>query len=182
MSQQTWQETLVSNVTVGPTVTAVTITSMLPTDSVFTLPANYLTLGKKIRLTAAGQTTTTVTTPGTKIVTVNLGAIAVFVSPTMALNIVAGTYSWQLDLLLTCTAVGSGTSAKLRGIGKYTSDALVGAAAPTSGGVTTFMLPNTAPVDGNGFASVTAGAIDLLVTNSVNDSEILHYYTLESLN
>ena len=70
MSLQTWQETLISNVAVGPTVTALTISSLLPTDCVSTLPANFFSVGKKIMIVANGQTTTTVTTPGTKTITV----------------------------------------------------------------------------------------------------------------
>ena len=182
MSLQSWQETLIANVAVGPTITATTISSILPPDCVYTLPANFFSVGKKMRIIAVGQTTTTVTTPGTKIFTVNFGGIAVFTSPAMALNIVAGTYSWKLELLMNCTAIGSGTLATIKTLGMFTSDSVIGSAAPGVGGVTTMMLPNGPPVNGPGFSSVTSQAVDLLVTNSVNDGEILHGYRLESFN
>ena len=182
MSLQSWQETLITNVAVGPTITATTISSILPPDCVYTLPANFFSVGKKLRITAIGQTTTTVTTPGTKLFTVNLGAVAVFVTPAMSLNIVAGTYSWHLELLMNCTAIGSGTLATMKTLGMFTSNAIIGSAAPAAGGVTTMMLPNTAPVNGAGFSSVISQALDLLVTNSVNDGEILHGYKVEALN
>ncbi len=182
MSMQTWQETLVSNTTVGPTIAATTITSLLPTDSVFTIPANYFQIGKKLRMTAKGQTTTVVTSPGTKTFTVNFGAVAVFVTPAMALNIVAGTYNWELEILLSCFAVGSGTLAAMRGSARFTSAAVVGSPAPATGGVGTLLSPLGAQVNGTGFSSVASQAIDLLITNTVASGEILHQYVLESLN
>ena len=182
MSLQTWQETLITNTGVGPTIAAITIASLLPTDAVLTLPANYFYTGRKLRITAWGQTTTVVTTPGTKTFTVNIGGVAVFATPAMALNIVAGTYNWELSILLNCTAVGSGVLGKIKGTARFSSAAIVGAPLPSAGGSTNLLSPLGAQVDGAGFSTVAAGAVDLLITNTVNSGDILHHYVLESLN
>lgn len=181
MSMQTWQETLASNNgVVGPTVTALTITSLLPTHAVFTLPANYLSVGKRLRIRAKGVMNTTVTTPGTLTFTVNIGAVAVFATQAMALNTTAkSAVTWDYTLELECLSIGSGTSATMKGIGVFTSEAAVGAASGTAVSIST---PASSPAAGTGFSSVAAGAVDFLATQTVNNSMILHAYTLESLN
>ena len=181
MSQQTWQETLATNNgVVGPTITALTITSALPTHSVFTLPANYLSVGKRFKVSAKGVMNTTATTPGTLTATINFGAVAVFVSQALALNIVAKVaVVWSLDLELECISIGSGTLATMKSIGGFVSEALAGAAVGMGGAVS---LPASSPVAGTGFSSVTSVAVDLLFTQTVNNSMILHAYKLESVN
>lgn len=180
MSIQTWQETLVNNVGVGPTVTALTITSILPTHAVYTLPANYFYAGRKIKIRAKGVMNTTITTPGTLTFTVNFGAVATVVSQAMALNAVAKVaVTWDFELNMECISVGSGTTATMKGMGIFTSEAVVGAAAGTAASIS---VPASSPVAGTGFSSVSALAVDLLATQTVNNSMILHYFTLESLN
>lgn len=181
MSQQTWQETLATNNgVVGPTITALTISSILPTHGVFSLPANFLSVGKRLKLRAKGVMNTTVTTPGTLTFTVNFGAVAAVVTQAMALNIVAkAAVVWDFELALECISIGSGTAATMKGIGIFTSEAVVGAAAGTAASIST---PAASPVAGTGFSSVAAIAVDLLVTQTVNNSIILHSYQLESLN
>lgn len=184
MSLQTWQETLITNNgVVGPTVTATTITSVLPTSSVFTIPANYLQVGKILKFRAKGVMNTTVTSPGTLTWTINFGAIATFASQALALNIVAkSAVTWDLELNMQCTAIGSGTTAKMKTLGIFSSEAVVGSAAPSAGSAGSLMIPASSPVDGTGFSSVVSLAIDLLATNTVNNSMILHYFAIESLN
>lgn len=181
MSAQTWQETLATNNgVVGPTVTALTITSLLPTASVFTLPANYLSVGKRFKLRAKGVMNTTVTSPGTLTFTVNFGGVAVFASQAMALNAVAkSAVVWDYELLMECISIGSGTSATMKSIGMFTSEAAVGAASGTALSIST---PANSPVAGTGFSSVAAAAVDFLATQTVNNSIILHSYQFESLN
>ena len=183
MSLSTWQETLISNVGVGPTVTVTTITSVLPTPAVWLMPANFMVTGKKIRGTADGVMNTTVTTPGTLTWTVNIGSVAVFVSQALGLNIVAKSQvHWQLQFILECISMGSGTAATMKGYGWFVSEAVVGSPLPSVGGSGLLMLPAGAPAAGTGFSSVASGAIDLLATNTVNNSMVLHGYHLESLN
>ena len=127
MPINSWQETLISNVGVGPTVTATTITSVLPTPSQKLMSGNYFEPGKKLRITADGVMNTTVTAPGTLIWTVNIGAVAAFASQALALNIVAKSQvHWQMQLLLECLTGGSGTAATLKGYGWWASEAVVG--------------------------------------------------------
>ena len=181
MSQQTWQETLATNNgVVGPTITALTITSALPTHAVFTLPANYLSVGKILKVTARGVMNTTLTTPGTLTATINFGAVSVFVSQAMALNIVAKTaVLWSLELELECISIGSGTLATMKATGRFSSEAVANSSTGIAGSIS---LPASSPVPGTGFSSVTSVAVDLLFTQTVNNSMILHAYKLESVN
>ena len=183
MPINSWQETLISNVGVGPTVTAITVTSVLPTPAVYLLPANFMTPGKKLRITADGVMNTTVTTPGTLAWTVNIGAVSVFVSQAMALNIVAkAAVHWNMQLILECISMGSGTAATMKGYGYFCSEAVVGSPLPAAGGAGELLMPLGAPAAGTGFNSVASGLIDLLATNTVNNSMICHGYSLEAMN
>lgn len=183
MSLQTWVETLMSNVGVGPTVTATTISSVLPTPAVFTLPANTLVVGKKYRIQARGVMNTTVASPGTLTWTVQFGGVSVFVSQAVALNVVAkNQVQWQLEIILEVISIGSGTAATMKGSGTFTSEAVVGSPLPSAGGAGSLLMPAGAPVAGTGFSSVAPQAVDLLATNTVNNSMICHEYSLESLN
>jgi hypothetical protein len=88
----------------------------------------------------------------------------------MTLNIVSKTnVGWVLDLQdLTARAIGSGTTANLIGGGLFTSEAVIGAVAPTAGGELVHVLPyNAAPAVGSGFDSSAAQLIDLTATWSV---------------
>ena len=183
MSLNTWQETLISNIGVGPTVTATTITSILPTSAVYLYPANSLIAGKRFRITADGVMNTTVTSPGTLTFTVNFGAVAAFVSQAMLLNIVAKSQvHWKLELILECLTTGSVTASTMKGYGYFSSEAVIGSPLPSVGGSGTLLIPLGAPVAGTGFNSIGSNAIDLLATNTVNNSMILHGYSLESMN
>lgn len=183
MSLQTWQETLISNIGVGGTITATSITSILPTAAVWMMPANFLSVGKKFRIRADGVMNTTVTNPGTLTFTVNCGAVACCVSQAMLLNIVAKSQvHWALELYMECLTIGSGTAATFKHYGSFRSEAVIGSPVPTVGGAGELMIPLGASVAGTGFSSVTAGAVDLLITQTVNNSSILHGYSLESLN
>lgn len=176
-------QTLISSVGVGPTITATTISSVLPTPSVWAVPGNFMVQGKKLRGSANGVMNTTVTTPGTLIWTINVGAVAVFISQALALNIIAkAQVQWQLEFWLECMSAGSGTIATLKGHGFFKSEAVVGSPLPAAGGSGSLLMPLGAPVAGTGFNSITPGSLDLLATNSVNNSMICHGYHLEALN
>jgi hypothetical protein len=184
MSLQTWQEILVSAQVDGSALTnSTTATSILPAAAKLVLPANYFSIGKVLRVRAFGRISNVVTTPGNLTLDVRFGSTVVFNGGTVSLNTTAKTnVSWALDAMVTCRAIGSGTSANLMGQGMWTSESVVGAAAGTT---LTASLPASAPAVGSGFDSTATQVVDLFATFSVanaSNSIQLHQYTLESLN
>lgn len=184
MSLQTWQETLISAQVDGTAHNnSTTATSIIPAAARFTLPANFFSIGKVLRVTAIGRISNIVTTPGNITLDVRLGAVVAFNGGAVAMNTTAKTnVPWRLEALLTCRAIGGGTSANLMGIGTLTSESVVGAAAGTA---LTASLPASAPAVGTGFDSTTSQAVDLFATfsvaNAANSIQV-HEYVLEALN
>jgi hypothetical protein len=174
-----------SSYTDGPTLTAAAAASMVPTYIPTTLPAGYFQINRVWRLTATGRISNVVTTPGTARFDLRLGGIVAFDTLAMPLNIVAKTnVPWRLDVLLTCRAVGSGTSANLISQGYWMSEASINTAlaatGPAPGGQ---MVPyNTAPVVGAGFNSASALTLDSFFTQTVaTGSMICHQFLIEEL-
>lgn len=168
-----------------------TPTSLLPAAAGFTLASNFFAnIGKQIRIKARGRVSTVVTTPGTLTLDIRLGTVAspivVFNGGAMNLNTTAQTNAtWELEADLVCRAIGSGTSASILGIGRFTSRALIGSAAVASGYPGSALLPDTAPAVGSGFDSTITNRVDLFATWSVanaSNSITLHQFSLESLN
>lgn len=193
MSLQSWQETLITAQVDGTALTnSTTQTSILPTTARYTLPSNYFSaIGKTLRLKAFGRVSTVVTTPGNITFLFCLGTVAspinAFTSGASALNVVAQTNaSWELEMLLTCRAIGSGTSANMMGLSRWISRASLNApAVGTTTGVGAVLGPDTAPAVGTGFDSTITNVVDLQATFSVANaanSIQLHGFTLESLN
>jgi hypothetical protein len=191
MSNQSWQQTLAFAPVAGSALTAsTTATSLLPPAARAVLPANFFNIGTLLRVKAMGVMSTIVTTPGTLTWNVTLGPITtpiiVFTSAALALNIVAQTtFTWLLDILLTCRAVGVGTASNLIGTGTFHSRALLGAPAVASEqGVSPALLPDTSPAVGTGFDSTLTQTVDLMAAWSLNNANTitLQQYTLESLN
>lgn len=187
MSSQSWVQTLINAAVDGTALTnSTTPTSIIPAAAVHTLPANDMVVGKQYRLLARGRISTLVTTPGTLTFDVRLGAVTAFASGALALNIVAKTnVSWLLELLLTCRAIGGGTSANLMGLGQFTSEAVIGSPLTSVGGSGILLLPASAPAVGTGFDSTASQAVDFRATWSVastSNSIQLHQYSLESMN
>lgn len=170
----------------------VTATSIAPVLARAALPAGFFTFpGQQVRLRATGRISTVVTTPGNLTLDFRLGTIAtpiiVWNGGATALNIIAQVNStWDLEVLLTVRAVGSGTSANLIGVGKWTSRAsLNNPAVATTTGVGTVLMPDTAPAVGTGFDSTITNIPDLFATFSVNNASNsiqCHQFGLESLN
>lgn len=192
MSSQTWQETLINSNVDGVALTGSTAaTSLLggagtgASHAKVTLPANYFYVGRVLKVTAHGRISTVVTTPGTLTLDLRLGAVIVANGGAMSLNIVAKTnVSWWLEWVLTCRAIGSGTTANLMHQGSWTSEAVIGAPLPTVGGVGTLLLPASAPAVGTGFDSTASQTVDLFGTWSINNANsiLVHQYKVESLN
>ena len=183
MSQQTWVETLVTAQADGAAVTTNGAdTSMLPTQALYTLPANYFYIGRQLQIRASGRLSTT-TGPPTITFKVLLNATPITVWTSGALTTVAsGTnQSWFLDIDLTCRAVGSGTSANLMGIGRALSAGFVGGTLGAQSGAA--VMPYTAPVVGTGFDSTAANLVNFTANWSVTGNSLtLHEYSLISMN
>lgn len=184
MSLQGWQETLITQQVDGTALSnSTTATSIIAPAAKFTLPANYMAIGRTLRITARGRISNIVTTPGNLTLDVRFGSVVVFNGGAIALNTTAKTnVTWSLVLELTCRAIGASTSANMMGIGTLISESLSGAASNFDS-VTN--LPVSAPAVGTGFDSTTAQTVDLFATFSVansGNSIQSHQYILESLN
>lgn len=186
--QQGYIATLLNSIADGAALTnSVVATSLLPVIAKPTLPANYLFAGKMMRVRASGRISTVVTTPGTLNLALRLGAVAVFDSGAMALNVVSQVNAgWGYDALLTVRAVGNGATANIMGQGTFGSHAVIGSPAPTAGGAGVHMLPfNAAPVVGTGFDSTAAQLLDLFGTWSVanaGNAITCHQFMIEDMN
>lgn len=169
----------------GPALTAAAAASCVPTYVPTTLPAGYWQIGRMWRIKATGRISCAVTTPGTARYDLRLGGTVVFDTLAIPLNIVAKTnVRWALEVILTCRAVGSGTSANLFGSGYWLSEANILTALPATGpGPGGCLVPfNTAPVVGAGFNSQSALTLDFFFTQTVaTGSMTVHQFMIEQL-
>lgn len=168
-----------------------TATSIIPAAARFAIPANFFYIGKQLLVKATGRISTVVTTPGNITFDFRLGVqgtpIVVFNGGATALNTTAQTNAtWYLELLLTCRAIGSGTTANIMGTGQWSSRASLGS--PLVGsttGVGTVLLPDTAPAVGTGFDSTVVNMADMFATFSIanaSNSITTHEYSLWDVN
>lgn len=178
-------QVIATSYTDGPALTAAAAASCVPTYVPTTLPAGYWQIGRMWRIKASGRISCVVTTPGTARWDLRLGGIVAFDTLAIPLNIVAKvSVPWMLDILLTCRAVGSGTTAQLIGQGHWLSEAALNTALPATGpGPGGNTLPyNTAPAVGNGFNSQSALTLDFFFTQTVaTGSMTLHEFLIEQL-
>jgi hypothetical protein len=182
VSLQSWGETLVSAQVDGTALTnSVTRASIIPPAAIYTLPANFFSIGKVLRVNFWGRMSNVVTTPGTLTLEVFFGATSVFSGGAIALNTTAKTnVTCRGIIMLTCRAIGA--SANLMGTGDFTSESVVSSAANTANDA---MMPATAPAVGSNFDSTASQAVDLRATFSVSTATTsiqLHQYALEALN
>ncbi len=189
-SLQTWDETLMTSQVDSTALTAsTTATSILPPAAAFTLPANYFSIGKALRIRAWGRVSNIVTTPGTLTLDIRFGSLAtpivVFNGGAMTLNVVAKTnVPWQWESLLICRSIGATTTATMFGMGQWTSESVVGSPVPTTGGNGSLLLPVVTPAVGTGFDSTIANVVNFFGTWSLSNANSIqtHLYTLEALN
>jgi hypothetical protein len=185
MSYATFMECLVSAQIDGSALTnSTSATSIIPPHAKITLPAgNFFYIGKKMRIKASGRISNVVTTPGTLTLDIRFGSVIVFTSQAMSLNTTAKTnVTWEVEIDLTCRAIGASTSANMMGTGKFISEAVVGAA---SGTTITTLMPASAPAVGTGFDSTAAQTVDMFATFSVNTATTsiqVHEYEVLALN
>jgi hypothetical protein len=187
MSNQTWQETIVSSATDGPALTAAARASCIPVADRIVLPNNYFHIGRALRILMHGRISCAVTTPGTARFDVCLGAAGttiVFDTGALNLNVVAKTnVPWRLAIDLVCRAVGTGTATVFFGTARFESEAVVGAALPSAGGNGSLLAPVGAPAVGAGFDNTVASALDVFFTQTVATGSLtVHGFRVESLN
>lgn len=184
MSLQTWQETLVSAQVDGPTLTAAAAATCIPPAALITIPAGWWQIGRMLKVTAQGRISCAVTTPGTARFQVRQGAVSIFDSGALNLNIVAKTtVPWWLEIVMTCRAIGNATSANVFGFGTFQSEAVVGSPLPAAGSNGSLICPVGTPAVGTGFDSTIANILDLFFTQTVATGSLtVHQYKAESLN
>jgi hypothetical protein len=177
-------QVIASAYTDGPTLTAATTSSMVPTYVPTSIPAGYWQIGRIWRITAAGRISNVVTTPGTARFDLRMGAVTVWDSLALNLNVVAKTnVPWFLQVILTCRSVGTGTSATLFGQGVFLSEAYINTAVAATGpGPGGTVIPTGAPAVGTGFDSTVANAMDFRFTQTVATGSItMHNFLIEQL-
>ncbi len=180
MQGYTYTEAITTMQVAGPTLTASTsATSLLGGQAKATLkPGFFDRAGKAVLVKFAGQLGNIVTTPGTLTIDVRMGPtsnIIVFNGGAMQLSSTAHTtLPFVGEILLTCRAVGNGTSANLMGQGVMTAQALsLTAVADSTTTPATLLLPNTTPTVGTGFDSTVAMVVDLFGTFSLNNANAI---------
>lgn len=174
---------LVIGSTDGPTLTGAAAASCIPVASRLILPNNYWAIGKAWKVKLQGRISCAVTTPGTArfdLRTGPSGTIVAFDTGALNLNVVAKTtVPFDLEIDLTCRAVGNGTTTTLFGIGKFISEAVVGAPLPSAGGNGVLLCPVTAPAVGTGFDNTAANALDIFYTQTVGTGSLtVHNYAI----
>lgn len=178
---------LVIGSTDGPTLSAAAAASCIPVASRIILPNNYWTVGKQLKIRLAGRISCAVTAPGTArfdLRTGPSGTIIAFDSGALGLNIVAKVaVPFAFDLDVVCRSVGTGTATTLFGMGRFVSEAVVGAMLPSAGGNGALLCPVSTPVVGTGFDNTAANAIDIFFTQTLATGSLtVHQYEiLESL-
>jgi hypothetical protein len=189
MSNQSWQETLAASTVAGTLFNSYTTAkTVIPTSALVTVPAGYFTIGRVLKVDVMGGISNIVTTPGTITLQVMLGSVVVFTSGAIQLNATAHTVlPFRFSALLTCRAVGSGTSANFMGMGEVAGVMFTATAGQTDGANTQTILqvPATAPAVGTGFDSTAAQTIDFFagfsISNAGNGIQV-QQYTVQSLN
>ena len=123
MPGQTWRQTLTTQQAAGTLLnTYTTAKSVINPQALFTLPAGFWSyIGQEIEVCVTGGISTLVTTPGTVTFQIMHGSIVVWTSGAIQLNATAHTtLPFYLQVPLTVQVLGSGTSAKLMGVGFLT--------------------------------------------------------------
>jgi len=160
--------------------------------AIWSVPPNYLTIGRKIRVRVFGAISNIVTTPGLFNLQQRLGTIATpiaaFDTGNIQLNATAHTtIPFFADIILCAQVEGITTTAKLMGIADLSGLMLTRTAGQTDDvqGVQEIIAPATAPAQGTGYDSTINNFTDLAggftISNAGNGIQI-HTYSLEILN
>lgn len=188
MSLQTWQETIVSGITDGPTLTAAARASCIPTANRIVLPNNYFYAGRIIKVMMSGRISCAVTTPGTARFDICLGSAGttiVYDTGAINLNIIAKTnVPWYLETKLVCRTVGAAALTTFFPMGAiFISEAIIGSPTPAAGGNGSLLVPITAPAVGSGIDNTAASALDVFFTQTVATGSMnVHTFQVDILN
>lgn len=176
-----WWQTLVTAQGNGGTLTAAAAASALPSEAVYTLPANCLNyVGQQLLVKASGRISSVITTPGTARFDLRFGSTVVADSLAILLDTAAAhtNVGWTLEMLLTLRAVGASASLFMQGT--WACEDILGVPATAPKGSLVAILPwNSAPAVGNTFDSTATQAVNLYFTQTVaTGSMTLHQYAL----
>jgi len=177
-------QVIASSYTDGPALTAAAAASCVPTYFPTTLPAGYWQIGRMWRVILTGRISVVISTPGTLRWDVRLGGVVAADTLAVLGNIVAkANVGFFLEGILTCRAVGSGTSANLMNQWQLITEAIINTALPTTGPGGGYALPwNTAPVVGTGFNSQSALTLDIFFTQTASTGSMtVHQALIEQL-
>ncbi len=167
--------------------TYTTAKSVINPSALVTLPPNYLTIGKQLRVKVQGGISNVVTSQRTFTFQVMMGAIVVHTSGAITTTTTAHTLiPFEYEATMRLDSEGSGTAAKFLSQGKLTGMMFVvsGAVADPTSGAGVIMCPNTAPAVGTGFDSTISNIMDFWVGLSASESTTgiqVYNYTVEDL-
>lgn len=153
--------------------TYTTAKTVIPATALHTIDANVLRIGTAFEILVRGGIGNLVTTPGTITFQVMLGSIVVFTTGGIQLNATAHTnLPFCLDILLTCRAIGSGTSANFMGQARVSGVMFTKTAGQTDGvnSGSVIVVPQTAPAVGTGFDSTVDNILDFWTAFSISDA------------
>lgn len=152
--------------------TYTTAKTVLNATELVTLPANYLTVGTKLRFRVWGGLSNIVTTPGTVTFQIMMGTIVAWTSGAIQMSTTAHTLiPFKLDVDLRVDTIGSSTTAKFIGGGALNGIMFtVGAGADSTTVVGAFPVPATAPAVGTGFDSTIANILDFWTGFSISNA------------
>lgn len=179
-------ETLATARVAGPALASFT-TAVSAIDSAdrHTIGPDDWYLGKTMRVTAVGAIGNVVTAAPTFTFEFRLGPtsnIVAFTTGAIQMSTTAHTtVPFWLEIILTCRAIGSGTTGKLWGQGRAESRAFVAASGAdvTTVGHPELLAPATTPAAGTGFDTNVANIADLFVacstSNAANTVQVHHY-------
>jgi hypothetical protein len=183
MGLQTFQEVLVAQREAGTVFDAYTTAkTVIPATNLITIPSNWFYPGRALSIKVAGAISNIVTTPGLINFQVKIGSVAVFDTGNIQMNATAHTLlPFWLEILLTCRAVGSGTSANMMGLARAISKVFTATAGQTDDAqdFPTILAPATAPAVGTGFDSTIANILDFwagfTISNAANEVRVDQY-------
>lgn len=153
----------------GSALTAAASAEMIPAVGRWAWsPSPLIRVGDLVAFRAFGKISCVATTPGTARFDLRIGSTVIADSGALNLNVVAKTnVPWWLDFEGFVSAIGSGTSATVTGLFRFTSEAVVGAAANTAGTNGTLLGPVGGAVAGSGFDSTITNIVTANFTQTV---------------
>ena len=175
-------------IAVGPNLTAsLTRTTIMPTAAKQTVPTQFFSrAGKRIKFLVNGSISNIVTTPGTLTLDITFAAVQVWNSGAMQLSAVAHTtLPFWLEVVMTCAAIGSGTTATVKSAGLIVSQCVIPAIGIVDAGShNALIVPNVTPIVSTGFDSTILNAIDIFGTFSLNNANAIqiHQFAIEEMN